>query len=77
MVKRTIYFFIAILVIQQIIIYPVNGQFFTKSQAKSVPRMGRRSEELNNHHHRSVQSVETLIPEETADELAQAKVCSE
>ena len=58
---------LAMSIIVQITFVPmINGQFFTKSQAKSVPRMGRRSE-LNTHH-ASIPSIDPLYADESNDE---------
>lgn len=55
------------MIVQITFVPMINGQFFTKSQAKSVPRMGRRSEELNTHH-ASIASIDPLYADESNDE---------
>ena len=74
------------LVISLVSFEPVSGQFFTKAQSKSIPRMGRRSEESTDQT-QSVESSDQLIsslkvshraPESPLDETKQmiAFICS-
>lgn len=70
---KSFYLILSLLLIVSLVsIEPVHGQFFTKAQSKSIPRMGRRSEESND----QTQSVESSSPDQLISSLKVSQVTS-